>query len=81
MKRASIASSPKKLLPSPIFAGQKRTRDQVDETEQTLGHVQTRGSSLQPGVQSTVNDDMQSEVSSCETDKETQWDEKFNSDL
>ncbi|KAJ6004922.1 hypothetical protein N7540_012721 [Penicillium herquei] len=24
-------SSPKKLLPSPIFAGQKRTRDQVDE--------------------------------------------------
>lgn len=69
VKRASIATSPKKLLPSPIFAGQKRTRDQVDETEEILGHVQTRESSLPPAVQSTLNDDMQSQVSSCKTDK------------
>lgn len=32
--------SPKKLLPSPIFAGQKRTRDQVDEIEVNDGSVQ-----------------------------------------
>lgn len=70
VKRISIATSPKKLLPSPIFAGQKRTRDQLEEMEENLGHVQTRESSPQPGVQSTVNDDMQNQVSSCETDKE-----------
>jgi hypothetical protein len=62
VKRVSIATSPKKLLPSPVFAGQKRTRDQVDETEETLGHVQTRESSPHTGVQSTVDDDMQSQV-------------------
>ncbi|KAF3387441.1 hypothetical protein F1880_000323 [Penicillium rolfsii] len=34
VKRALFTTvSPKKLLPSPIFAGQKRTRDQVDEIE------------------------------------------------
>lgn len=33
-------ASPKKLLPSPIFAGQKRTRDQVDEIDVNSGHVQ-----------------------------------------
>lgn len=70
VKRMSIATSPKKLLPSPIFAGQKRTRDQLEEMEENLGHVQTRESSPQPGVQSTVNDDMQNQVSSCKTDKE-----------
>lgn len=70
VKRISIATSPKKLLPSPIFAGQKRTRDQLEEMEENLGYVQTRESSPQLGVQSTVNDDMQSQVSSCETDKE-----------
>ncbi|KAJ5551031.1 hypothetical protein N7461_005729 [Penicillium sp. DV-2018c] len=61
-KRMSIATSPKKLLPSPIFAGQKRARDQVDETEGDSGHVQTRESSLHTGVQSTLNDDMQSQL-------------------
>lgn len=65
-----IATSPKKLLPSPIFAGQKRTRDQVDDRGELLGHVQARESSPQLGVQSTVKDDMQSQVSPCETDKE-----------
>lgn len=69
VKRISIATSPKKLLPSPIFAGQKRTRDQVEEIEENLGHVQTQESSSQPGVQSTVNDDMQSQVSSRETEQ------------
>ncbi|KAJ5174658.1 uncharacterized protein N7482_000535 [Penicillium canariense] len=34
------AASPKKLLPSPIFAGQKRTRDQVDETDVNNTRVQ-----------------------------------------
>lgn len=38
--------SPKKLLPSPMFAGQKRTRDQVNETEEN-GPVQTRGSPIE----------------------------------
>jgi hypothetical protein len=72
VKRMSIATSPKKLLPSPIFAGQKRTRDQLEEMEENLGHGQTRESSPQPGIQSTVNvnDDIQNQVSSCETYKE-----------
>jgi len=69
VKRASIATSPKKLLPSPIFAGHKRTRDQVDEMEENIGHVQRRESSPQLG-QSAVNDDMQSQVCSCRKDKE-----------
>jgi hypothetical protein len=34
--------SPKKLLPSPIFAGQKRTRDQVDEIDVHDASVQAR---------------------------------------
>ncbi|KAJ5953223.1 hypothetical protein N7454_000119 [Penicillium verhagenii] len=38
--------SPKKLLPSPMFAGQKRSREQMDETEGN-GSVQTRGSSIE----------------------------------
>jgi hypothetical protein len=59
--KRSIATSPKKLLPSPIFAGQKRTRDQVDETEVNIGYVQSRDSSPL-SVQSAVNDDMQREV-------------------
>ena len=42
----------------------------MDEVEDHLGQVQARESSPQPGVQSTLNDDMQSQVSSCETDKE-----------
>jgi hypothetical protein len=33
-------ASPKKLLPSPIFAGQKRTREQVDETDVNDAPVQ-----------------------------------------
>ncbi|KAJ5773986.1 hypothetical protein N7457_008882 [Penicillium paradoxum] len=72
VKRASIAISPKKLLPSPIFAGQKRTRDQVDETEENLGHVQARESSLQPAVQCTVNDDMQSQLTQTPTPQNSQ---------
>ncbi|KAJ5105907.1 hypothetical protein NUU61_003254 [Penicillium alfredii] len=42
VKRTLPAASPKKLLPSPIFAGQKRTRDQVDEVDVNVnsGHVQ-----------------------------------------
>ncbi|KAJ5155848.1 hypothetical protein N7492_008651 [Penicillium capsulatum] len=41
VKRAIYSTvSPKKLLPSPVFAGQKRTREQVDETDVNSGHVQ-----------------------------------------
>lgn len=36
--------SPKKLLPSPIFAGQKRTRDQVEEVEVNTGRGQDSSS-------------------------------------
>ncbi|KAJ5644744.1 hypothetical protein N7507_010755 [Penicillium longicatenatum] len=46
VKRALFSTSPKKLLPSPMFAGQKRTRDQMDETEES-GPVLTRGSSIE----------------------------------
>jgi hypothetical protein len=66
--KRSIATSPKKLLPSPVFAGHKRTRDQVDETEESIGYVQPRDSTPQP-VQSAVNDDMQRQVCSCQEDK------------
>ncbi|KXG48812.1 uncharacterized protein PGRI_026820 [Penicillium griseofulvum] len=69
VKRMSIATSPKKLLPSPIFAGQKRTRDQVDQEE--IGHVQMRESSLQP-VQSTANEDMQCELTQTPTPQNSQ---------
>lgn len=41
VKRALFSNvSPKKLLPSPIFAGQKRTREQVDEIEVNDASVQ-----------------------------------------
>ncbi|KAE8382582.1 hypothetical protein BDV26DRAFT_253246 [Aspergillus bertholletiae] len=36
------ASSPKKLLPSPLFAGQKRTIDQVDDDQTNNGNVQAQ---------------------------------------
>ncbi|KAJ6018843.1 hypothetical protein N7522_000910 [Penicillium canescens] len=61
VKRMSTILSPKKLLPSPIFAGQKRTRDQVDETEENIGHMQARECSplhVQPAAQ----EDMQSQL-------------------
>ncbi|KAJ5887830.1 hypothetical protein N7495_007871 [Penicillium taxi] len=47
-------ASSKVLLPSPIFAGQKRTRDQVDEVDVNPGHVQA-GVKLESS-QSPVND-------------------------
>jgi hypothetical protein len=47
-KRASLAASPKKLLPSPIFTGTKRTRDQVDETDVNSRHVKRRSPELSP---------------------------------
>ncbi|KAJ6093244.1 hypothetical protein N7486_008533 [Penicillium sp. IBT 16267x] len=47
VKRALFSTaSPKKLLPSPMFASQKRTREQVDETDES-GPVQTRGSPIE----------------------------------
>ncbi|KAJ5616163.1 hypothetical protein N7537_001277 [Penicillium hordei] len=74
VKRMSIATSPKKLLPSPIFAGQKRTRDQLEEMEENLGHGQTRESSPQPGIQSTVNvnDDIQNQLNQTPTPQNSQ---------
>ncbi|KAJ5163590.1 uncharacterized protein N7500_005420 [Penicillium coprophilum] len=72
VKQMSFATSPKKLLPSPIFAGQKRTRDQVDEMDENLGHMQTRESSPQPAVQSTVNDDMQCQLTQTPTPQNSQ---------
>jgi hypothetical protein len=62
VKRMSTIPSPKKLLPSPIFAGQKRTRDQVDETEENIGHVQARDCFVQHD-QSAVQDNMKYQVS------------------
>lgn len=52
-------ASPKKLLPSPIFAGQKRTRDQVDETDVNSGHghVQPTQGHQQQSSQSTLQPD------------------------
>ncbi|CAG8010129.1 unnamed protein product [Penicillium salamii] len=55
VKRASMAISPRKLLPSPIFAGQKRTRDQIDETEETIEPIHMREISPQP-AHSPVHD-------------------------
>ncbi|KAJ5960416.1 uncharacterized protein N7479_007566 [Penicillium vulpinum] len=72
VKRMSMATSPKKLLPSPIFAGQKRTRDQADEMEENLGHVQAQECSPRLGVQSTVNKDMQSELTQTPTPQSSQ---------
>jgi hypothetical protein len=63
VKRMSTILSPRKLLPSPIFAGQKRTRDQVDKAEENIGHVQARECSPLH-VQSAAQEDMQSQVSS-----------------
>ncbi|CAL5867541.1 uncharacterized protein PFLUO_LOCUS1760 [Penicillium psychrofluorescens] len=45
-KRVSTAASPKKLLPSPVFAGTKRTRDQVDEIDVNSGHVKRHSPEL-----------------------------------
>jgi hypothetical protein len=52
-------ASPKKLLPSPIFAGQKRTRDQVDETDVNNAHVQQPRGLEEESSQSTVKHDGQ----------------------
>lgn len=52
-------ASPKKLLPSPVFAGQKRTRDQVDEADVNNGHVQEPRGSEDQSSQSTVGPDAQ----------------------
>jgi hypothetical protein len=52
-------TSPKKLLPSPIFAGQKRTRDQVDETDVNNAHVQQPRGLEEESSQSTVKHDSQ----------------------
>ncbi|KAJ5103469.1 hypothetical protein N7532_003998 [Penicillium argentinense] len=49
--------SPKKLLPSPIFAGQKRTRDQVCEVEINTERGQTPRGSEEPSSQATVKMD------------------------
>ncbi|KAG0159389.1 hypothetical protein PDIDSM_6911 [Penicillium digitatum] len=81
VKRISITISPKKLLPSPIFAGQKRTRDQMEEMEETLGHGQTRASSPQPGVQSTVDDDRQSQLNQNPAPQPSQSDRDQAQDL
>ncbi|KAJ5577637.1 uncharacterized protein N7459_006601 [Penicillium hispanicum] len=54
-KRTLFTSvSPKKLLPSPVFAGQKRTRDQVDETDVNNGHLQASRGIEQENAQSTI---------------------------
>ncbi|CAI7571568.1 unnamed protein product [Penicillium pancosmium] len=54
-KRTLFANvSPKKLLPSPIFAGQKRTRDQVDEVEINTGCGQDPQGSQESSSQSTI---------------------------
>jgi hypothetical protein len=47
-------TSPKKLLPSPVFAGQKRTRDQVEETDVHIGHAQEPRGLERESTQSTV---------------------------
>ncbi|KAJ5326950.1 uncharacterized protein MYU51_008091 [Penicillium brevicompactum] len=52
--KRTIATSPRKLLPSPIFAGQKRTRDQLDETEENIEPAKQREASPQP-VQTPEN--------------------------
>ncbi|KAJ5590660.1 hypothetical protein N7450_004632 [Penicillium hetheringtonii] len=46
--------SPKKLLPSPIFAGQKRTRDQVEEVEVNTGRGQD--SSSQSTIKQSIHE-------------------------
>ena len=48
------APSPKKLLPSPVFAGQKRTRDQVDNIEVSDGHLQELRGVEHGSSQSTI---------------------------
>ncbi|KAJ5648402.1 hypothetical protein N7490_004774 [Penicillium lividum] len=54
VKRALFSTvSPKKLLPSPVFAGQKRTRDQVDATDVDRS-VQTRGCSVESSPNKNV---------------------------
>jgi hypothetical protein len=53
-------SSPKKLLPSPLFAGQKRTIDQVDNDDQgNKGslQVQHRESRAEPLLVHDVHDE------------------------
>ncbi|CAG7959443.1 unnamed protein product [Penicillium olsonii] len=55
MKRAAMPTSPRKLLPPPVFAGQKRTRDQVDEPEANEEPIRLPEFSPQP-PQSPVHD-------------------------
>ncbi|KAJ5692805.1 hypothetical protein N7462_002228 [Penicillium macrosclerotiorum] len=52
-----MAASPKKLLPSPIFAGQKRTREQVDETDENNGHGQQPRGLHDESLQATMTPD------------------------
>lgn len=59
--------SPKKLLPSPIFAGQKRTRDQVDEIDLNSGHVQEARGHREQSSQPTIQTD--DEPVSCNRDR------------
>ena len=60
VKRALFTNaSPKKLLPSPIFAGQKRTRGQVDEIDANNGHVREPRGLEDESSQSTVKHDAQ----------------------
>lgn len=60
-----IPPSPKKLLPSPIFAGQKRTRDQVEETDPNNGPLPVP-QDIEESSQPTVKQDAQ-EVTSKST--------------
>ncbi|GAQ36373.1 hypothetical protein AtubIFM56815_002374 [Aspergillus tubingensis] len=57
------SSSPKKLLPSPLFAGQKRSIDQVDSTsEPQISHASAQPQSrpeASPNVQHDVQQDSQ----------------------
>ncbi|GCB18483.1 hypothetical protein AAWM_01368 [Aspergillus awamori] len=57
------SSSPKKLLPSPLFAGQKRSIDQVDSTsEPQISHASAQPQSrpeASPNVQHDVQQDPQ----------------------
>lgn len=61
------SSSPKKLLPSPLFAGQKRSIDQVDSTsEPQISHASAQPQS-RPEASPNVQHDVQQDPQVCTT--------------
>lgn len=61
------SSSPKKLLPSPLFAGQKRSIDQVDSTSEPQISRASAQPQSRPEASPNVQHDVQQDSQVCTT--------------